>query len=285
MNIRIMKLGLGVVGLYLIVLPALAQRAIPDDNLAYPVLIKIGPGNGSGFFLHTATSGYLVTAKHVFIDPATGNLRADRAELISYAKNPKDQSRNVLELDLLKLKESGNLIAHPSEDVAVAKLTSGVPLNQGQQKDLTVAFNDSVKAKESAPGGLLAVSLDTVKTFDEVLAGNDIVLFGYPNSIGLRESPQLDPMRPLLRKGIVAGLNPAKKSIIVDCPSYPGNSGGPVLQIERQFTTSKFGIIGVVIEYVPFVEPVQVARTSGAALANSGYSIVAPIDFVLELVK
>jgi hypothetical protein len=92
-------------------------------------------------------------------------------------------------------------------------------------------------------------------------------------------------MRPLLRKGIVAGLNPAKKSIVVDCPSYPGNSGGPVLQIERQLTTSKFEIIGVVIEYVPFVEAVEVARTPGAALANSGYSIVAPMDFVLELIK
>jgi hypothetical protein len=280
-----MRLWLSVVGLFLVVTSALAQRAIPDDNLAYPVLIKIGTGNGSGFFLHTATSGYLVTAKHVFFDPATGNLRADGAELISYAKDPKDQSRNVLKLDLIKLRESGDLITHPSEDVAVAKLTSGNPLNTEQQKDLAARWNDSVEVKESSPSGLLSADLSGVKKFDEVLTGNDIVLFGYPNSIGLGESPQLDPMRPLLRKGIVAGLNPAKKSIVVDCPSYPGNSGGPVLQIERQLTTSKFEIIGVVIEYVPFVEAVEVARTPGAALANSGYSIVAPMDFVLELIK
>ncbi len=33
------------------VLPARAQRALPDDNLAYPVLITFRGGTGSGFFL------------------------------------------------------------------------------------------------------------------------------------------------------------------------------------------------------------------------------------------
>lgn len=60
-----------------------------------------------------------------------------------------------------------------------------------------------------------------------------------------------------------------------------------MLQVERGFTVTNFEIIGVVIQYVPFVEPVIGATHGGAnaALANSGYSIVMPMDFVLELVK
>jgi hypothetical protein len=51
-----------------------AQRAIPDDNLAYPVLITLGNGSsGSGFFLNTSDAVYLVTAKHVLFNPAFHN--------------------------------------------------------------------------------------------------------------------------------------------------------------------------------------------------------------------
>lgn len=49
-----------------------AQRAIPDDNLAYPVLISLGNGtSGSGFYLNSSDAVYLVTAKHVLFEPDT----------------------------------------------------------------------------------------------------------------------------------------------------------------------------------------------------------------------
>ena len=55
-----------------------SDRAIPEDNLAYPVLLILkGGGTGSGFYLNTPTTQYLVTANHVIaddkslIDPAT----------------------------------------------------------------------------------------------------------------------------------------------------------------------------------------------------------------------
>ena len=49
-------------------------RAMPDDNLAYPVLITLKTGGGSGFYLNAKTAIYLVTAKHVLFDPNTGKL-------------------------------------------------------------------------------------------------------------------------------------------------------------------------------------------------------------------
>ena len=120
-----------------------------------------------------------------------------------------------------------------------------------------------------------------------MLVANDVLLFGYPTSLGIQGSPQLDNLRPLLRRGIVAGLNPRVQSIIIDCPSYPGNSGGPVVEADRETFRATFSVIGVVSEFVPFAEksvnyPIPYQNVN---ISNSGYTIVTPMDFVLELVK
>jgi hypothetical protein len=70
-----------------------AQRAIPDDNLAYPVLITVPGELASGFFLNTETSVYLVTAKHVIFDPINGHLRNGPIRLLSYARTLRIQAR------------------------------------------------------------------------------------------------------------------------------------------------------------------------------------------------
>jgi hypothetical protein len=142
-----------------------------------------------------------------------------------------------------------------------------------------------VTAKEISKGGVLGVALSTVKPFDQVLTGNDVMVFGYPTSLGLQQLPKLDIHRPLLRKGIVAGTNPEKKSIILDCPSYFGNSGGPVLEIDREPLETHLKIIGVISQYVPFVDAGGSKTFMMQVVSNSGYSIATPMDFVLELVK
>src|SRR5271169_2963059 len=72
---------------------AASQRAIPDDNLAYPVLITLKNGStGSGFFLNTDKAVYLVTAKHVLFHPATNRLLDRELELLSYSKDSSDST-------------------------------------------------------------------------------------------------------------------------------------------------------------------------------------------------
>jgi hypothetical protein len=66
-----------------------AQRAIPDDNLAYPVLVQRQDGAASGFYLNTATSVYLVTAKHVLFELQSGRLRSSQLNLLSYPRDPR----------------------------------------------------------------------------------------------------------------------------------------------------------------------------------------------------
>jgi S1-C subfamily serine protease len=264
-----------------------AQRAIPDDNLAYPVLITLRNGaTGSGFYLHAGKAVYLVTARHVLFDPATQKLLDVALELLSYSKDPSDSTRNLVTLDLSVLQSEGNIKPHPSEDVAVVKVST-IPENLTSAKEQGKPFSmqpvAGVTFKEQAKGGILCTTLDLVKPFEQVLTGNDVMVFGYPTSLGLQQLPQIDIHRPLLRKGIVAGTNPQNRSIILDCPSYFGNSGGPVVELDRVDLATRFTIIGVILQYVPFADTGR--SNTFAILSNSGYSIAAPMDFVLELVK
>jgi hypothetical protein len=264
-----------------------AQRAIPDDNLAYPVLISLADNSsGSGFFLNSASAVYLVTAKHVLFkerpkqeinpqNPDPLELRSGKATLVCYSKDPSDPTKNVFTLDLSALETAGNIKRNPTQDVVVVKMMA-------LQGTMSKPF-PGVTILNLAKAGILGVAPENVKTFNQTLTGNDVLIFGYPGSIGLQNLPQIDYQRPLLRKGIVAGTNPAQQSLILDCPAYHGNSGGPVVEIDREVLMTKFTIIGVVIQLIPF------NQTEGsdtiALLGNSGYSVAAPMDFVLELLK
>lgn len=264
-----------------------AAREIPDDNLAYPVLINLETGsNGSGFFLNSDISTFLVTAAHVFFDETSGNLRAQKAKLLSYSKDPKETKRNIIQLDLTTLLASKRIRRHLTEDVAVVYIADTEEIADTGQKSLSVV--PGVSVIEKAPSGILGVGLDSVKHFKDVLTANTIYVFGYPTSLGLKEVPQIDPLRPLLRFGIVAGTNPNRKAIILDCPSYPGNSGGPVLEIEKVGLAKKrFKVIGVVSQFIPFAETwVNVThKYKNLTISNSGYTVAVSMDPVLELIS
>lgn len=264
-----------------------AQREIPDDNLAYPVLIQLigTSGVGSGFYFNIHSATYLVTAKHVLMDPATGKLRSTRAQLISYPGNSSLPGRNLIEADLSQLLQSGDLVPHQSQDVLVMRIGTTEIGPDSSSGSRPIHALKGITFKETA--GIVGVGSDGVKTFDSVLISNDVIVFGYPTSIGLQQIPQIDSERPLLRRGIVAGQNLKTRSIIIDCPAYYGNSGGPVLQVEHQPFGAQFRVIGVVLQFVPFAET-WANVTHGyvnTTLTNSGYTVVAPMDFVLELIK
>ncbi len=250
------------------------QRSIPDDNLGYPVLIS-GPNfTGSGFYLNTADATFLVTAKHVLFDPASGNLRASNIEVRSYSRDPSDLSPNIFELNLSTLGVKG----HPTQDVAVVKVaTITGKVIAGAAGSVT--FLPGVLIKAVSPNGIVSVNLDVVKKFDQILVGNNVIVFGYPTSLELKELAQLDPMRPLLRRGLVAGQNVNRHSIVLDCPVYPGNSGGPVIETDPIAFGYKLWVIGVVSEFVPFADSAKYFTM----VSNSGYSIATPMDFVLEI--
>ena len=260
---------------------ALAQRAIVDDLLALPVLVlrtSGQTGTGSGFYFRTNTSIYLVTARHVLFQQQGGQmvLLSPSLELLAYPKDPHANGRDLFRVDLAALFRAGEAKPHPSEDVAAVRLAT-VP--EGDEREKPFSFVPGVSYIEKSGSPTISAAPSTTKRFDAVLISNEVVMFGYPTSLGLSESPQLDPLRPLLRHGIVAGVNPGKKSIVLDGSAYGGNSGGPVIEITREFPRTEFKLIGVVREFVPYRPHPHMA------LANSGYAIATPMDFALELMK
>jgi hypothetical protein len=255
-----------------------SQREIPDDNLGYPALIIADNLIGSGFYLNTDKGVFLVTAKHVLFNPVAGKLWSNIIQVRSYSPVPADLNPIIFALDVSLLRVK----AHPSRDLAVVQVaTSTGNLTAGTQTDGT--WLPGVQALATNGKGLVTVSAqDTVSRFDQILVGNSVILFGYPTSLELKEIDQLDPLRPLLRRGLVAGLNTQKRSVVLDCPVYPGNSGGPVVEMDRQgWFGYRFSVIGVVSEFVPFRDKAR----SFTMDSNSGYSIATPMDFVLDLIN
>ena len=252
-------------------------RALPDDNLAYPVLITLRNGDsGSGFFVTSETDGYLVTAKHVLFNMNTGLLLDMAFEVLSYSRDVSDETPNVFTVDTTKL-AANSIIKHPVADIVVVKVFT----IDSKHPDL-FGIPQGVTINKLAKLGIVGLSKGNIKNFADVLVGNQVFLFGYPTSLALQEMPEIDPRRPLLRKGIVAGKNLSTHSIILDCPAYFGNSGGPVIEVDEEgLTLRRFLVIGVVNKYVPYKDG---GRTF-AILANSGYSVITPMDYVLELIK
>ena len=96
-----------------------------------------------------------------------------------------------------------------------------------------------------------------------------------------------------MRGGVVADVNAALKTIIIDAPVNHGNSGGPVVQLSP---TNKLRIIGIATQYVPVPEDVLPLTPTGSdsalpppptavALGNSGYGVVASADSIIDLIS
>jgi hypothetical protein len=256
-------------------------RRIPDNHLSLPVAITRAGANapiGSGFYLHDATSQYLVTAKHVLYDGST--LRAASVDISSPARDLNDKTFARYRLSLSEMAAAGALIPHVSQDVVIARIGS-VRDDAGQLK---VTPLPGVQRLAMPPSGTIGARLNQVLRYAEVLIANEVIVFGYPASIGMRQVPQIDFTRPLLRRGIVAGTNDTLKSIIIDTPLHPGNSGGPVIQVTTVGRGAAFHVIGVAIQQVPFEHRVADPDIEFLLRANSGYSIAASMDSVLELI-
>lgn len=281
---------------------SLAQRALPDDNLGYPVLIDLSDCSnnitsvkGSGFFLNAGTEEYLVTARHVLFNLSERvppnqplPLLCKKANLVSYSRDPKETQENRIELDLQQLNAMGNIKGHATKDVAVVQIAVNqkVGAASGESQPYTMNVLSGVKVNARAPSGILSAHLTTIRRFNEVLMGNDVYVLGYPSSIGIQQQPQIEYNSPLLRKGIVAGMNETNKTIVLDCLTFFGNSGGPVVQTVHEGLTTKFDVIGVVSQYIPFTETWvnMTLNYSNMQVHNSGYSIAEPMDSVLELI-
>lgn len=256
---------------------------LPQNNLSYPVLISTGDGSkGSGFYLTTETGTYLISACHVLFKQKIELIKS--ITLTSLASD--FSSKVVFELDCLELFAWGSLQKHQRADVAVCKIGTSGAANDMGNRVMTPGAGVTLKVPPPAGTQLLGMPISLIRKFADVTISNDVFLFGYPTSLG--HEAQLSPATPLLRKGIIAGKTEDGR-VVIDCPVYFGNSGGLVVEVfAGQAGATNFHGIGIAVEMVPFVEVLwskQFNAKTGIRFENSGYSIVEPIDRILELIQ
>lgn len=247
-----------------------------------PVLILNTLGTGSGFFISSSNHLFFATAAHVLFANEGTNAAGGNAALMWHNTNGTNDTQCAIKLDLSFLNANGEIRRHPSHDVAVIRLgfidTNG--FDHFYYPGVSVVN----------PGPPTVVRNDIIRRLDLVNIGDDIYVFGYPTSIGMQETPQFDYTSALLRKGIISAIYHQKSTIIIDAASYFGNSGGPVLEKEElNFNGSQFYVIGVVSQYIPFVDTIQSTsekygyHNTMTEVSNSGYAVVEPVDFIEDI--
>jgi S1-C subfamily serine protease len=261
-----------------------AQAYLPEDNLAYPVQVLAQGGGGTGFFVRRDRDLFLVTARHVLVNPLTEQFWSLEATLRALSKDVKETAVTVIHLNSGQLQDERQIRIDAVRDVAVVRL--GTLTSDGMNTTPGVVVTDRSK------GGIIVAPFDYLTRYTAVDISSQIFMLGYP-SIGVTGATQIDRTRPLVRSGIVAGVNAALKTIIIDAPVNHGNSGGPVVQLSR---TNRLRIIGIATQFVPVPEdvlplnPGDAPDSPGAssrtllALGNSGYGVVASADAIIDLI-
>jgi hypothetical protein len=274
------------VALMLTIAASCFSGTLIEDPRTYPVLIGHDAGMGSGCLLRLSNSVYLVTAKHVlFADPVGTNppaLLSSVAFLKSYSHaGTTNVSERKVAIGLSQLLSAGEIRYSTNRDVVLVRI------EECKTNDFSLVRALPGITFLSADVGLQVEGPESICPAKQVDVGADVFMFGYPISLTGPISQIFDPSEPLLRKGIVAGINLERRTIIIDCPSYFGNSGGPVIQVEHpSFGTTQYRIIGLVSGFVPFQEEWEnkTMKYSHVIKSNSGYTVIEPIDTALKLV-
>ena len=247
-----MKMKLIILTKTLLVFSMFAQAPIPEELLTLPVFISLSNGtSATGFYYNDSTYFYLVTAKHVFFDPQTNQLNSEIADLISYPRDPYKNPYNLLKCNLRLLLDSNLVQNHNRFDIAVALIGRMELIDSITPM---VNYNIAITRPNPIASKVVQFGKQDILVSKELPVGTEVHIFGYPTSVGTNNFPQLETGQPLLRRGIVAGKNYKLNTIILDCPVYKGNSGGPVVASLIEGLNTKFRLIGVVSQFVPFEE-------------------------------
>ncbi len=287
-NIYILLIALSVIFItYCSPTSTIAKSAIPPDNLAYPVLIILSDhSSATAFYLKNDKHVYLVTAKHVLFADSQEKLKSKTAICLSYPEDIMNNNKIKVVVDINSLNSQGLIKSHHTHDVVILQIGNKTKGNDDVSSQFE--FNKGVLRilEPNENTNIVVGDVNNTKSFDDILISNDIFIFGYPTSIGFKN--EFEKLRPLLRKGIVAGKNLTNETIILDCPTYGGNSGGPVIEVDNiSLQKKRYIIIGVLSKFIPYTEiwENKTNKLTHLEVSNSGYSVVTPIDKVLELIN
>lgn len=271
---------------------AWAARSLPKDYLQYPVLVSLDNGfTASGFYVQDQQGTiWFATSKHVLFpkqpEVDLSSIKAKKALLMSYSHGEDDPVPVYLELSFAPLIANNHMRVHQDQDVLIIDIGQILTQSAFQSIQLSDGVLRKVKKGGDSKGSIVGAKPELFRSIEEAEIGNDVFLFGYPSSLGIQEYPQIDFEKPLLRKGIIAGKNSQKNTIILDGQVHYGQSGAPVVEVDPvSLTETRFWLIGLVSEFVPFDKKNYKAAHPfmGRQIENSGYSVVVPVNAIEEL--
>lgn len=233
--------------------------ALTNENFSYTTFLSadFGDSVGSGFRINNDGKEFIVTAKHVIYNE-NGAIRSDLLVTSQNVFGNKDDL-NSIAVDLTK----SNVLTFPVSDLALIEL----------EIDVNVEVNQ-------LGNNIISVDLNDVLKLNQINIASDIILVGFPTS--LINGDEFDIDRPLLRSGIVAGINPKTNTFIIDSPAFYGNSGGPIL---LKGINNDYSIAGIVSRYIPFVTEWRNKHERAffrQEFYNSGYAICVPLDEIVD---
>ena len=220
----------------------------------------------TGFLVEIQNIFHLVTAKHVLVDPKTGEFTDSGMLAFFNLKEAKIGSRTI---DELKEHLAVNWIFHENKDVDIAIIPFG--LNPQQ---------------------------DDVKTIPEKLFLSTDRLFELYDVFFLSYQPGIQPgkrISPVIRSGTISLIND-DQTFYIDASAFPGNSGSPVFLKPSPIRCDEGGIsiggdqlggkfVGIIGEYLPYQEVAISSQTGRPRVVfeeNTGLSKVWSVSFIKE---
>jgi hypothetical protein len=251
---------------------------ITTTHLAYTVLIKANDiPEGSGFLYYSGDSILLITARHVIFDTVTEQKKHEKLELVCPNQDYHGQPSVIL-LDLARIESKYIQEDEPSDLCSVLigyikKLETKPDIIQQS----TIGFPSHVTTRDDKVPHINCVHPELVKGIKDISIADTVYVNGFPSTLGLPGYTQFDNNKALLRKGIVAGIHTDQGTIILDCMTFPGNSGSPVIKMKineaaRQF---EYTVVGLVKEFIPYKYP----------NINSGYTVATSLDLLPRILK
>ncbi len=230
--------------------------------------------SGSGFLYYTGNNLYLLTAKHVLMSQKDDLLYN---EIMFYSYPHDAQKENAKEYSI-NLKE-----AYEQKKARYGTNFDIIAIQIGIVSKGIVDYFNFIKTGPTSNINNFSIN-DCILNLDSISVGEDIYVIGYPKSLEVTQYDNFNFNRPLTRKGIISGKDYIHNTILIDCPSYGGNSGGPVL-LKRK---DEIKMIGLVSSYVPYIEfwinPVSNIKNIDAL--NSGLTVVTPFyRIIMDLYK
>ncbi len=114
------------------------------------------------------------------------------------------------------------------------------------------------------------VELKSFESIEDIKKSTEVYYLGYPFGIGTEKGGS-----PVRRKGMVAYKVKKDKYFYMDAMLAPGNSGGPVFELDKEKKSVK--LFGIVSSFQPF-------ETHGKHF-HSGLGIVFSADCIKELLQ